>query len=179
MTADIRVLTKLFVFVNMLLPLAGCAAYHVGNQSLYPSEIHTVYVPMFQSVSFRRHMGERLTEAVMKEIENRTPYKVVADPQADSVLSGRIVEEGKQVLVNSLKNDPSELQARVRVEVSWIDRKGRMLRDGAPVALPCDIIDVEGAGNFVPEAGQSVASAQQQAIQRVAEQIVSIMEKPW
>ena len=80
---------------GFLLPLlfCGCAGYQIGNQSLYPLEIHTVYVPMFQSNSFRRNLGERLTEAVVKEIEKRTPYKVVSDPNADSVLTGRIVAE--------------------------------------------------------------------------------------
>ena len=56
-----------------LLPLlfCGCAAYQIGNQSLYPLEIHTVAVPVFQSNSFRRNLGERLTEAVVKEIEKK------------------------------------------------------------------------------------------------------------
>ena len=84
-------------FAFSLLPLlfCGCAAYQIGNQSLYPLEIHTVSVPVFQSNSFRRNLGERLTEAVVKEIERRTPYKVVSDPGADSVLTGRIVTERK------------------------------------------------------------------------------------
>ena len=109
--------------------LGGCAGYQIGNQSLYPPEIHTVYVPMFQSISFRRDLGERLTEAVVKEIEARTPYKVVADPNADSVLTGRIVYESKHVLVPDLTGDARETQVDMRVEVSWVDRKGRMLRE--------------------------------------------------
>ena len=52
---------------------------------------------MFESVSFRRDLGERLTEAVMKQIEEKTPYKVVSDPNADSMLSGRIAQESKRV----------------------------------------------------------------------------------
>ena len=39
--------------------------------------------------------------------------------------------------------------------------------------------DVGGTGNVVAEVGQSVATAQQQAICRVAKQIVDMMEKPW
>jgi hypothetical protein len=41
------------------------------------------------------------------------------------------------------------------------------------------VTDVEGTGNLVPEVGQSVATAQQKAICRVAQQIVGLMEKPW
>ena len=74
--------------------LSGCAGYQIGNQSLYPPDIHTVYVPMFESKSFRRDLGERLTEAVAKEIELKTPFKVVNDPNADSVLTGRLCTKG-------------------------------------------------------------------------------------
>jgi hypothetical protein len=170
---------RLFVCLLILTLLSGCAAYQFGNRSLYPIEIRTVYVPMFESVSFRRNLGERLTEAVMKEIEQKTPYKVVADPNADSILSGRIVEEGKNVLIGSRRGDPRELQVNIRVMVGWTDRQGRTLRESAAVPLPSELIDVQGTGNLVPEVGQSVSTAQQEAIQRVAVQIVSLMEKPW
>ena len=165
----------------LLLPLflCGCAGYQIGNQSLYPLEIQTVYVPVFESNSFRRNLGERLTEAVVKEIENRTPYKVVADPNADSVLSGQLVSETKRVLVPSLTGDAREVQVAMQVEVSWVDRKGRMLRDTQYLPIPEEIADVSSTGNVVPEVGQSIATAQQQAICRMAEQIVGLMEKPW
>jgi outer membrane lipopolysaccharide assembly protein LptE/RlpB len=159
--------------------LCGCAGYQLGNQSLYPPEIRTVYVPMFQSNSFRRNLGERLTEAVVKEIENRTPYKVVSDPNADSVLTGRLVSETKRVLVPSLTGDAREVQVGMQVQVTWVDRKGRLLRDTQNIPLPEEIADISSTGNVVPEVGQSIATAQQQAICRMAEQIVGLMEKPW
>jgi hypothetical protein len=159
--------------------LGGCAAYQFGNQSLYPADVQTVYVPVMESVSFRRGLGERLTEAVVKEIELRTPFKVVNDSHADSELRGHIVSEGKSVLVPGLTGDARDIQTRLKVEVSWVDRRGRALRDSAAVPLPSEVTDVEGTGNLVPEVGQSVATAQQKAICRVAQQIVGLMEKPW
>ncbi|MEN6404865.1 MAG: LptE family protein [Thermoguttaceae bacterium] len=159
--------------------LCGCAGYQLGNQTLFPTEIHTVYVPVFQSNSFRRNLGERLTEAVVKEIELKTPYKVVANANADSVLSGRIASDKKQVLVPGMTGDARDIEVAIRVEVRWLDRKGRMLRDTQSVPLPEEIADVTGTGDVVPEVGQSVATAQQEAICRVAQQIVGLMEKPW
>ncbi len=53
-----------------LAPSAGCAGYRVGMDSLYPTDIHTVYVPMFESDSFRPNLGERLTEKVIKQIDD-------------------------------------------------------------------------------------------------------------
>ena len=104
--------------------LLGCGRYVVGTQTLYPPDIKTVYVQMFDSSSFRRGLGERLTEAIVKEIESRTPYKVVNSPDADSVLTGRIVNDNKGVLVNAPTAEPRYLLNNMRVELSWVDRKG-------------------------------------------------------
>ncbi len=161
------------------LSACGCASYHIGNQSLYPCDIHTVYVPMVESNSFRRDLGERLTEAIVKEIERTTPYKVVNSSHADSVLTVRLVSDDKRVVVPSLTGNAEELQVSVKVQVSWVDRHGRQLRDNKAVPLPSEITDVTGTSNLVAEVGHSVATAQQEAICRVAEQIVGLMEKPW
>ncbi len=64
--------------------------YQFGNRSLYSPDIRTVNVPMFKSNTLRADLGEWLTEAVVKEIELRTPYKVVSSPLADSVLTGNL-----------------------------------------------------------------------------------------
>ena len=166
------------LFLTALL-FSGCASYQIGNKSLYTGDIRTVYVPVFQSSSFRRNLGERLTEAVVKEIEGKTPFKVVSDPNADSILSGRIVQESKSVLVPSLSGDAREVQTAMVVQVNWVDRKGQRLRDDRNIPLPSEIADVTGTGNVVAEVGQSIATAQQQAICRMAEQIVGLMETPW
>src|SRR5215470_11311908 len=89
-----------------LVLLAGCASYHVGTQSLYAPDVRTVYVPMIESDSYRRDLGERLTEAVVKEIELKTPYKVVGTPDADSILTVRLLGDARHALVENQFNDP-------------------------------------------------------------------------
>lgn len=166
--------------LGILLPaMAGCAAYQIGNQTLYPSHIETVYVPVIESASFRRNLGERLTEAVMKEIELRTPYKVTGDPNADSVLRCRLENDTKRSVIGGRTGDPIQLQVGMHVVVSWTDRRGTALRKIEPVDLPPEVVSVAGHANLVPEVGQSVVTAQQQAIERVAQQIVGMMENPW
>jgi lipopolysaccharide assembly LptE-like protein len=162
-----------------LLTSTGCNRYLVGNQTLYPPDIQTVYVPVFDSTSFRRGLGERLTEAVVKEIELKTPYKVVNSPDADSVLSGRIINDTKGALAFAPVAEPRYLLYNMRVEVAWVDRKGLSIAKGQPIPLPQSFTIVDQNSYFAPEIGQSVATAQQQDIQRLAEQIVSLMEAPW
>ena len=47
----------------MTLSLAGCAGYQVGVRSLYRPDVYSVFVPVFESDSLRRNLGEQLTEA--------------------------------------------------------------------------------------------------------------------
>jgi hypothetical protein len=134
---------------------------------------------MFDSTSFRRGLGERLTEAIIKEIEARTPYKVVNSPDADSVLTGRIVNDNKGVLVNAPTAEPRYLLNNMRVELSWVDRKGSSMQNGQFVSLPQSIATIDVNSNFAPEVGMSITTAQQADIERVAQQVVSLMEAPW
>jgi hypothetical protein len=162
-----------------LVLLSGCAGYQVGNSSLYCPSVRTVYVPIFESDSYRRNLGERLTEAVMKEIELKTPYKVVETPDADSILTGRITGETKRVVVENRMDDPREAEVALQVRVRWIDRRGSVIRQSDPIPLAPEIVTVSASAPVFPEVGQSVATAHQQAIQRIAEQIVGMMERPW
>jgi hypothetical protein len=161
------------------LTLGGGAGYQIGNRSLYPTHIETVYVPTIDCGSFRRDFGERLTEAIVKEIELKTPYKVVDTPNADSVLTAYIPTEGKQVVAQNRYDDPRQVQVSLKVQVTWTDRRGQMLRPAGAVALPTDSAVVTASSDLTAEMGQSVVTAQQQAIQRAAEQIVGMMEAPW
>jgi len=164
------------VFVAMA---TGCAGYQIGTRSLYRPDIHTVYVPMFESDSLRRNLGERLTEAVVKEIELKTPYKVVHRPDADSVLTARITTETKRVVAEQVDDIPRNIEADLAVQVNWYDRRGEFLMQNSQFNFTPLEFSVAQTADFTPEGGQSVASAHQEAIQRLAEQIVSQMESRW
>lgn len=158
---------------------AGCASYRVGAGSLYAPDIATVYVPMIESDSFRRDLGERLTEAVAKEIELKTPFKVVGTPDADSILSTRLVGDTKRITVENRNDDPRAVEVNMVAEVTWLNRRRVPLRAPASIGLPSEFLSINQTSTLVPEVGQSVATAQQQAIERLAQQIVSTMEEPW
>ena len=152
----------------------GCAGYRLGN--------NTLYAPKIQSDSFRTtpniDIGERLTEAVCKEIEKRTPFKVVGDPAADSVLTARIVADTKRMVVESPTDQSRMVEMNFQVLVTWADRGGAVLASGG-VPLPAASVDVGQASMLVPEYGRSVASTQQEMIIKMAQQIVGLMEEPW
>ena len=172
-------MNKFRVVTSVLgLTMAGCAGYQIGPRALYRPDIRTVYVPVFESDTFRRNLGEWLTEAVVKEIEQTSTYKVVGHPGADSTLQGRIVRDGKRVLAENKRDEPRDIEFGLRLEISWVDNRGAVLIQrsyGIPVAL----VAVNEDAYVVPIAGQSIATAQQETIQKLAAEVVGLMELPW
>ncbi len=171
---------------NCLLPAAccllcyipGCATYQFGNGTLYAPDVTTVYVPMVESASFRPDLGEALTEAIGKEIERRTPYKVVGDPNADSILTAKIIEDSKRLVVPNKFGEARDTDVNYQVRVTWINRKGDLIYSGA-VPLPPAFVNIGQSAAYIPEFGQSYTTAQYQIVKRLAQQIVGLMEKPW
>lgn len=159
--------------------LAGCIGYHAGTNSLYAADVATVYVPMIESDSYRRDLGERLTEAVVKEIELKTPYKVVNTPDADSVLSARLMTDTRKRIIQNGFSDPRVSETDLRAEVNWINRRRQPMAPVQMIPVPTELLAISQTSNLISEAGQSVATSQQQAIQRLAQQIVGTMEAPW
>ena len=120
---------KILYGLTCFLPgVVGCAAYQFGNRTLYATNVRTIYVPLFQCDSFRMtpalDIGERLTESVCKEIEKRTPFKVVDSAGADSILTGRIVADTKRMMVESPTDQSRMVEMNLQVLVTWADRGG-------------------------------------------------------
>lgn len=160
-----------------LTAVSGCRGYIVG--SAYSTDIRTVAVPIFKSESFRRGVEFQLTEAVQKEIQNRTPFRIVKGPDADTILTGRIVRIRKQVLGETAFDDPRQLQLQLAVEVTWEDRRtGRILSEQR-IPIASGSVQLVSQSEFAPEIGQSLATATQNAVDRMARKIVDMMEAPW
>jgi Lipopolysaccharide-assembly len=173
----------------LLVCLAGCGGMSVRGQSgpsedkgffgwhfhapFDTSEIKTVFVS-FKTQTFRRDLEKQLTEAVLKEITLRTPYKIVGNPkEADSILKGMITFGDKNLVVESPLNLPRELTATMTVQVTWTHNPPN---DVEQTRMPTIVTET---ANFVPEVGETTLSAYNHVIQAIAKQIVDMMEQPW
>ena len=162
-----------------LAALTGCATYQVGASTLYPTDITTVYVPIIRSTSFRHNLGEMLTEAVCKEIQSKTPYKIADADSADSILSVELVSDTKRIIIESPTDEGRDIEWQMVAMVSWVDRRGELLRQGSPIPIPNSFTQISQTANIVPEVGSSIITAEMESMHRLAEQIVSLMEAPW
>jgi hypothetical protein len=173
----------------------------------YDENVHTVYVPIFRNKAFQttpfRGMEMELTRAVQREIEWKTPFKIQSNEnKADTELLGTIITVTKNHLNRTQQNEVREGELVLAVEVVWRDlRSGVVLSNprkplGILPALDLPPFDPDNppcppaaekaipvlvtmSGRFLPEVGESVATAQQRVCNTLARQIVGMMEKDW
>ena len=179
MPLAIRRMLMLMLSVGLLLATLGCAGYQLGSASLYNPNIRTIYIPIIRNETFRHNLGVQLTEALQKEVELRTPYKVVANPSADSTLTCRVTAQTKRVIVEANTDEPRALENMISVELTWTDRQGNLLMENRFVPQgELAFFFIQGS-DFIPEGGQSIATSQMRAVEQLAQQIVSQMEVRW
>ena len=193
------------VAAGLLLAAAGCTTPG-GNFSLlgyttvpnYDPCIRTVYVPIAQNISYRKGLEFDVTRLVVREIETRTPFKVVScREQADTELLLKVINWRKNLIIATQLNLVRESEINVGVEVLWRDlrpgRVGDLLSSAKPTIpeeqplpgekLPAPTKDVPvlllPVATYQPELGGTTASADWQACERVAKQICNMMEKGW
>jgi hypothetical protein len=223
----------------------------------YDDRYKTIHVPIFKNLTFYRGLEFQVTQAVIREIMAKTPYRVVSNREsADTELSGTLTAYTKNILNRNQLNEIREMQTVLTVEVTWKDlHTGEYLTKGprkpgeplppppvvapnlgtpvgspvspltisaptqplavstpaagqdeqlpqptplpdaalppeglAPGSIPAPgppgpskgpVVVVQSLGDYIPEIGMSLASAEQQNVNNLAIQIVSMMEKPW
>jgi hypothetical protein len=186
------------------LATAGCTStghlniFGYTTEPNYDSSIHTIYVPIAQNITMRRGLEFQLTQAVLREIAVRTPFRIVSCAEgADTQLDLKVITWRKNLIITTPTNQNRQAEIGLGVEVVWKDlrpeRIGEVLsnpRSTLPKEppLPGQINPPPGraipvlllpVASFEPELGGSNATAEKQAIDRVAIQIVSMMEKSW
>lgn len=155
------------------LALDGGCGYSIRPP--YERRIRTVYVPVFKSVSFRRDLNLQLTELVQKEIERRTPYKVVGSPDgADSTLDGTITMADKALQVENPNNLPRQILGYILVTVRWTDNTTNVVREKELLPVP-----VYESASFFPEIGETTQLGYYKIMDKVARDVVNMMEEPW
>ena len=152
-----------------ILPLGSCG---YSSKPLYLKSVRTIAVPIWGNKTFRRDWEFRLTEAIDKNIEMRTPYKIAPLGEADTVLEGKITHIVETVLTARYGiNLPRETQLTVVVNFTWKDqRSGRILVERTAF---------NRSTTEIPQIHERVADAEQLAIERTAAAIIDQLQTDW
>jgi len=167
------------LLLTAVLTLAGCGADAPGlfgyrHEELYPADVRTIAVPILDNRTFERGTELGLTEALIKEIELRTPYKVTDPEAADTMLTGSVRSVDRRVLSRTLDSAiPQEMQVVVTADFEWKDlRTGDVIRRRG---------SIQGTGEYVPTraVGEPFETARREAVAELARDIVSLMRADW
>lgn len=154
-----------------LLGLTGCG---YSTTELFPEQYSSVAVPIFDNRTFYRGVEYDLTEAVIKEIQQRTPYRIVASTSADTLLTATVVGLDKTQLSRTPAGGlPQEVEVTLTVDFEWKDQQTGdtlMTRNG-----------FSAVGRYVPAQpiGEPFEVGQHAAVQRLARDLVSAMRGEW
>jgi len=157
-------------------PAVFCGCSKTGgysNKSLFPADVSSVYVEMFDNKSFRRGVEYELTDALAKRIEAETPYKIVSSrDRADTILSGHIASASETRLSYERQTGRAmEKEAELRVVVNWKNLKtGELLIDNKSVSA---------SGSYSEWQEQGFRYGSTLAANNLAQKIVELMEKEW
>ncbi len=173
-TDRLRPIARLALGLALVAGLPGCKSTGYSFRPPYSAQVKTVYVPVFKSITFRREVNLYLTEMVIKEIERRTPFKVVGSPDQphDSTLEGTITYAEKNVVVENPNLLPRQLTSTMVIAVTWTDDKAVEKKNPNPAI-------VSDTFNFYPEIGETAEAAFYRTAEKMAIQIVNMMEEPW
>ena len=144
-----------------------------SNESLFPQDIDTVYLEMFDNQTFRRGAEYDLSDALSKRIEVDTPYKIVSSrDRADTVISGQIVSIGEMALSTERETGLIlEKEIELTALVNWKNLKtGELLIDN---------FSLSATASYSEYQQQDVKYASNLAANNLARKIVELMEIKW
>jgi len=170
------------IALSALVLIGGCAGYsHNGTgsaeqgyqwTSLYRQDVHTIAVPIFTNTSYYRGDEFNLTKAIVTQIEQRTPYKVVDRDHADTILEGQITRVRRNT-ISSDRNSalPQEQLYAIEVSFIWKDlRSGRVLMERR---------GFEQQAPYYPTLGEGQQTGAMNTAEQLGLAIVQEMQADW
>lgn len=176
-TRPYKTLSALLFVVSASLMLTACASNPSEGYSFssnFDDSINTIAVPIFANNTLQRGLEVQLTESLNKQIRNRTPWVLADSSRADTTLQGVITfYELAQLSQTPGTGLVQEQTVRIRVNFEWRDnRTGDLLvgRNG-----------FAATSTFVPQRGigERLEHGEREAIQELAEDIISQLRESW
>lgn len=170
----LRYLVGLLAGASAAIAVAGCTGLGgYSNETLFPDDIGSVRLEMFDNRSFRRGAEFVLSDALAKRIEVETPYKIVSSAdRADSVISGQLLAVSEGIL--TIERDtagPLEKEVVVTAAVTWKNlNTGRIMLNNETVTA---------AASYSEFQNQDFTYASTLAVNNLAQKIVELMENKW
>lgn len=120
---------QLILGLVLVVSSVSCGYHTAGKGAQLPPDVKTIAVPAFTNETQTFRIESILTEAVVREFNTRTKYRVVSDPsEADAVLRGTVLStQLAPVTYDSNTGRASSALVTVNIKVSLTEKNGRVL----------------------------------------------------
>jgi outer membrane lipopolysaccharide assembly protein LptE/RlpB len=150
----------------LLLPLAGCGYHQVGSATHIPASVRTVAVPIFHSRIQAYHTETAFTEAVVRELNTRTRYRVVTsvnptvaatEQPSDATLRGTILTQAVTPLTyDAASGQTSSYLVTITADVALVGHDGNVLYRNSAFAWREQYQSTQDLTGFVQEDSAAV-----------------------
>ena len=143
----------------VLCSLTGCGYHTAGSATHIPSNVRSIAVPVFATHALAYHTEMALTQAVVRELNTRTRYRVLASDSADAdaVLSGTILTQTSVPLTyDSTSGETSSYLVTITVKVVLTARDGRVLYQNDALSYREQYQSTQDLSGFIQEDGPAV-----------------------
>lgn len=174
---SLPILAPVALAMLTLLSTSGCSTdprEGWSSASAWPTTYRTVAVPVFGNRTFARELDTQLTEALVKQIEATTPYKVTGQGTADTMLRGTITDvQIREISKSVITGLGEEVALRVALDYEWLD-----MRTGEPLVARNGYI---GTAIFIPSrpTQEPLELAGFEVVQQLAREIVDSLQGEW
>ncbi|HWB59823.1 MAG TPA: LptE family protein [Chthoniobacteraceae bacterium] len=164
-----------FLFLPLLMLLAGCAGYHVGPvKPAYLKNVRTIGVPTFRNATLIPRLEVMTANCVIKQLQNDGTFQVAPVEEADAILQGTVTSVQRQPYRSLAGNvlATTEFNLEMRIDYTLTDRlTGKVLAKHSVI----------GSSSFF--VGGDVQQDEQQALplaaDKAAVQIVTSLSEGW
>lgn len=143
----------------LLTPLTGCGYHAAGAATHLPPDVHTLAVPIFSTRAQAFHTEMAFTEAVVRELNTRTRYRVEPrpDPAADATLTGTILSQTAAPLTyDSSTGQTSSYLLTITAKFVLTAHDGRILYENDAVSFRSQYQSTQDLSGFIQEDSAAV-----------------------
>ena len=157
-----------------LLFLTACGYHTVGPATHIPASVRTLAVPTFTTRVQALHTEFVFTQAIIRELNTRTRYRIVnsADADPDATLTGTILTQSASPLTyDSPSGQTSSYLITITAHIVLTARDGRVLYENAALPFRQQYQSTQDVGGFIQEDSPAV----QRLARDFAQSVVSAM----
>jgi outer membrane lipopolysaccharide assembly protein LptE/RlpB len=139
--------------------LTGCGYHTAGSATHIPANVRTLSVPIFTTRVQAYHTEMAFTQAVVRELNTRTKYRIVNNdsPDADATLSGTIVSQTITPLTyDATTGQSSSYLVAVTAKVVLTANDGHILYRNNAITFREQYQSTQDLSNFIQEGSPAI-----------------------